>query len=141
MKNTESAKVESGENPDSKAMKFEMVMVCTLDPTKTGEQTPSCTIKKIRVLDENPGKPDTTIPAESTSPASVSENNPPKSGNAGNDQMCPLPTKKMSASEKEDAMVDCMMRCEAKKNKESSKKGDGSLPEGWRPIRRKRDTE
>jgi len=122
-------------------MKFEMVMVCTLDRTKTGEQTPKCTIKQIRVLEENTGKPDAPIPVEKPTSAPVTENNQPKSGDAGKDQMCPLPAKKMSASEKEDAMVDCMMRCEAKKNKESRKKGDGTLPDGWRPIRRKRDTE
>jgi hypothetical protein len=140
MENTASAKVESDENLDYKVMKFEMVMVCALDPTKTGEQTPACTIKQIRVLDKNPGKPDTSIPAENTSQAPVSENIKPESSSIGNDQMCSLPTKKMSALEKEDAMVDCMMRCEAKKNKESRKNGDGTLPEGWRPIRRKRDT-
>ncbi len=140
MNNTTSATVESGENTDSKVTKFEMVMVCTLDRTKTGEQNPVCSVQKIRMLDENPEKTDGAIPSEKKSQAPTNENDKPGSDDAENNQTCPLPPKGMTASKKEDAMVDCMMKCDENKESEPAKTKDKFIPKGWKPIRKKKDT-
>jgi hypothetical protein len=140
MNNTTSATVESGENTDSKVTKFEMVMVCTLDRTKTGEQNPVCNVQKIRMLDEAPEKSEAVIPSEKESQAPTNENDRPGSNDIENNQTCPLPSKGMTASEKEAAMVDCMMKCDEKKEPEPTKTKDKFVPKGGKPIRKKKDT-
>jgi hypothetical protein len=98
----------SGECSGSDVTTIETVTVCTIDRRKTGNQNPKCTVTRVRVLNKSPGKSDTE-PSEVNEPPTP-EKREDQTGSAGakNEDMCPLPSREMTAEEEEAAMIDCL---------------------------------
>lgn len=140
MNKTDSATREPVEKMVPKIMKLEMQMICTLDRTKTGAQVPVCSVQKVRVLDDTPDNPDETATKANVSPAEKTGNIQPEAPCSGKEDSCPLPSKETSSVDEEDAMMECLMRCDQKKEPEPAKTKDKYVPKGWKPIRKKKDT-
>lgn len=123
-----------------KIMKFEMQMICTLDRTKTGAQVPVCSVQKVRVLDDKTDNPDDTATNANVSPAEKEEDNQPGASCTGPDKSCPLPSTETSSVDEEDAMMECLMRCDPKMDNKAVKADDKTPSTRWKPIKRKKDT-
>jgi hypothetical protein len=139
MKNTPSGFGESGQTSGSRVTILETVMVCTIDPTKSGEQIPECTIKQVRVLNQTPGPSDSEPPEIEES--LVSDGDTPKvSTGTRNDQMCPIPSRNQTPEEVEAATINCLMKSHEKKETESSIAERNSTHYRRNLNNRKRDT-
>jgi hypothetical protein len=110
MNETTSGNVESSESSGSKVMKFETVMVCIIDPTKSGNQTPLCTIKRTRVLNNSSGKSDTEPSELNESPTPDEDDDQTELSGEENDQICPLPSREMTTEEEEEAAMNCLSK-------------------------------
>lgn len=121
-------------------MKFEMQMICTLDRTKSGAQVPVCSVQKVRVLDDTSNNPDETATKANVSPAEKTGDSQPEAPCSGKEDSCPLPSKDTSSVDKEDAMMECLMRCDLKKGSEAPVADDKALVSRQRLNKRKKDT-
>jgi hypothetical protein len=104
----------SGESSGPDVTAIETVTVCTFDRKKGRDQKPICTIQRVRVLNNPPGKSDTNPPKIKDSPTPADGEN--KSGSVAmkSDKMCSLPFNEMTSEEEEAAMIDCMDKANEK---------------------------
>jgi hypothetical protein len=140
MNKTNSATREPVEKTVPKIMKFEMQMICTLDRTKTGAQVPVCSVQKVRVLDDKPDNPNETATNANVPPAEKEGDNQPGASCTETDKSCPLPSKETSSVDEEDAMMECLMRCDPKTDSKTVKADDKTPSPRWKLIKRKKDT-
>ena|SRR5208283_3120070 len=98
----------SGECSGSDVMTIETVTVCIIDRRKGADQTPKCSVKRVRVLHIQPAKADTNPTEIKKSPTPVEGETPIGATPVKSDQTCPLPSKEMTPEEEEAAMIDCL---------------------------------
>ena len=98
----------SGECSGPDVTTIETVTVCTIDRRKGVDQTPKCSVKRVRVLPTPPAKADTNPTQIKESPTPVNSENPREAAGKKNDQTCLLPSKEMTSEEEEAAMIDCL---------------------------------
>jgi hypothetical protein len=110
MKSPTSGFVDTGETSVSEVTAIETTMVCYLTPTKSGDQTPKCTIKSIRVLKEPP-RTSGMQPVEEKEPPDVAAK-ADEAGSAGVErrQMCSLPLDEQTQEEQVDTLLECMVK-------------------------------
>jgi hypothetical protein len=111
--NTPSGIVESCESSGSDVTTIETVTICTFDRRKGHDQTPKCTIKRVRVLNKPPRISDTVLTGVKDTQTPIEGDNPMVS-TGKEDQICPLPTKEMTSEEQEAAMINCMCKANDK---------------------------
>jgi hypothetical protein len=116
MENTISGIVDSSESYGSDVTTIETVTVCTFDRRKGHDQTPRCTIRRVRILDKPLRRSDKDPKEKQESPTPVEEDNQTVSTGTKDDRMCPLPTKEMTSEEQEAAMIDCMCKANDKES-------------------------
>jgi hypothetical protein len=108
MNETTSGDVELGESSESDVTTIETVTVCTIDRRKTGNQNPKCTVTQVKVLNKPPGNSDTEPSEVNKPPTSGKGEDQTASAGAKNEQMCPLPSREMTADEEESARINCI---------------------------------
>jgi len=99
---------ESGVYSGPDVTTIETVTVCIIDRRKGADQTPKCSIKRVRVLPTPPAKADTKPTEIKESPAPVNGETPAGAKPVKNDQTCPLPSKEMTSEEQEAAIINCL---------------------------------
>ena len=115
-------------------------MVCSIDLSKSGVQTPECFVKQVRVLNQTFDKPDREPSEIEEFPVSDFEDVPKESAGSRNDQMCPIPSRDRTPENAEEIMIDCMMKSHEKEDIESSMADNNSGLRNRRQINRKQDT-
>src|SRR5208337_1781554 len=98
----------SGECSGPDVTAIETVTVCIIDRRKGVDQTPQCSVKRVRVFPILPAKADTNPTEMKESPTPVNGENPREAADKKRDQTCALPSKEMTPEEEEAAMIDCL---------------------------------
>ena|SRR5208283_1601925 len=126
----------SGECSGPDVTAIETVTVCIIDRRKGADQTPKCSVKRVRVLPTPPTKADTNPTEIKEYPTPVNGENPKEAADKKSDQTCALPSKEMTPEEEEAAMIDCLDKAHEMRTEDTPAPVQSAPQEKRRRMRR-----